>query len=245
VPRFDQKELCPRTVFLRWLALQYCHERQQVSSLVQGRALPWSAPAAKASASDTALSDEELLLQLRQRDEAALAELFDRYARLVFGIALRVIRDRGEAEDIVQEVFLHLANHCARFDPGKGTAKAWISHVALHKAIDRRAFLARRGFYDGTDVDLVKDILTGVDNLEASVAERLIAATLCGALAGLPRKQRLTLECFFFEGVSLREIAERTGETLVNVRHHFYRGLDRLRASPIVARLKEGSSHVW
>jgi RNA polymerase sigma-70 factor, ECF subfamily len=213
------------------------------NSLVQGRALPWSGPAEKTPA-DTVSSDEQLLLQLSSRNEAALAALFDRYARLVFGIALRVIRDRGEAEDIVQEVFLHLANHHTRFDPEKGTAKAWISHVALHKAIDRRAFLARRGFYDGTDVDLMKDVLTGVDNLENSVAERMIANSLCRAVAELPHRQRLTLEWFFFDGATLREIAERTGETLVNVRHHFYRGLDRLRASPIITRLKEGSSHV-
>ena len=220
-----------------------------MNSLVQGRALSWSASAAEESASESDSSgaasqrsprDEELLLRLRSRDEVALTELFDRYARLVFGISFRVIRDRGEAEDTVQEVFLHLANHCARFDPCKGTAKAWISHLALHKAIDRRGFLARRGFYDGTSVDQVKDILMGHDNLESAVAERLIATAVCGALAGLPRRQRLTLEWFFFEGASLREIADRTGETLVNVRHHFYRGLHRLRASPIVARLKEG-----
>ncbi len=192
----------------------------------------------KASPSEACIVDDALMMRLRSRDEAALAELFDRYARLVFGIALRVIRDQGEAEEIVQDVFLRLLQHAGKFDPAKGTLRAWISHLALQQALDRRSFLTRRRFYDGTDLEFLEDSLKGDQDLEAEVAGQLIGTELRKALDELPPKQSITLEWFFYEGCSLREISERLDETLVNARHHFYRGLETLRRSSIVVRLK-------
>jgi RNA polymerase sigma-70 factor (ECF subfamily) len=175
---------------------------------------------------------------LRSKDEAALVELFDRHARLVFGIAFRILEDRGEAEELVQELFLHLMARADRFDPMKGPGRAWISHLAVHKAIDRRGFLKRRRFYDGTDLQTVEDSLQGGDDIEAALLRDSLGGQLRRALEELPARQRITLEWFFFEGCTLGEIGERLAESHFNVRHHFYRGLEKLRRSPIIVRLK-------
>ena len=190
----------------------------------------------------TNLSDEQLLLRLRTQDEAAISELFDRHARLVFGIAFRVLQDRGEAEELVQELFLHLVGSAERFDPAKSPARSWISHLAVHKSLDRRSFLQRRRFYDGTDLEVVEDTLHGDEDVEGALIRDSLAGQMRQALEELAPKQRITLEWFFFEGSSLREISERLGETHTNVRHHFYRGLERLRRSPIIVRLKGESA---
>lgn len=225
-----------------------------MGSPLTSRILSWGRPSRNGASEETEpkessrasltkeLSDEQLLLRLRTRDEAAVAELFDRHARLVFGIAFRVLQDRGEAEELVQELFLHLVGSAERFDPAKSPARSWISHLAAHKSIDRRTFLQRRRFYDGTELGVVEDTLRGADDIEGALIRDSLAGQMRLALEELAPKQRITLEWFFFEGSSLREISERLGESHINVRHHFYRGLEKLRRSPIIARLKGESA---
>jgi len=173
------------------------------------------------------------------KDAEALDLLFGRYARLVFAIALRILNDRNEAEDVIQEVFFSLYQKAVLFDPGKGTAKGWIVQVAFSRARDRRAHLSRRGFYSGTDVESLQDTLIGQTDVEHEVGVRLDFSHLRCALEELTTIQRRTVELFYFEGLELREISERLREPFGNVRHHFYRGLERLRKSPVVKRLRD------
>lgn len=183
-------------------------------------------------------SDEDLMERLRARDSEALDALFRRYARLVMGIAFRTLRDHGEAEDTVQETFLYLFRKAALFDAQKGSAKAWIVQVAFHRALDKKSYLTRRGFYFGTEIDSAEDTLLGTTDLDREVGARLNRAKLEEAFAELPHAQRRTLEMFFFEGMEMREIAGKLGESLGNVRHRYYRGLERLRKSAFVSRLR-------
>lgn len=183
-------------------------------------------------------SDEELMERLRDSDSAALDTLFGRYARLVMGIALRALRDHGEAEDAVQETFLYIYRKAALFDAQKGTAKAWIVQVAFHRALDKRAYLVRRGFYSGTEIDSVGDTLMVADDSVRQADARINGAMLGVAFAELSQVQRRTLELFFFEGMDMREIADAIGETLGNVRHYYYRGLERLRENVFVKELR-------
>src|ERR1700719_4507914 len=185
------------------------------------------------------LSDEELMAGLVAKDAEALDLLFGRYSRLVFAIALRILNDRNEAEDVVQEVFLSLYQKAVLFDSAKGTAKGWIVQVAFSRARDRRAHLSRRGFYSGTDVESLQDTLIGQTDVEHEVSVKLDFSQLRCAFEELNTIQRRTLELFYFEGLELREISERLHEPFGNVRHHFYRGLERLRKSPAVKRLRE------
>jgi len=184
-------------------------------------------------------SDEELMVGLQVKDAEALDLLFGRYSRLVFAIALRIVNDRSEAEDVVQEVFFSLYQKAILYDSAKGTAKGWVVQIAFSRARDRRAHLSRRGFYSGTDVESLHDTLIGQTDVEHDVGVRLDFSQLRCAFEDLTTIQRQTLELFYFEGLELREISERLREPFGNVRHHFYRGLDRLRKSPAVKRLRD------
>jgi RNA polymerase sigma-70 factor, ECF subfamily len=183
--------------------------------------------------------DEELMGRLQANDATALDILFDRYSRLVLGISLRVLRDYGEAEDVVQEVFFHVFQRAALFDPSKGSAKGWIIQVAFHRALDKRAHLGRRGFYLGTEIESLDDTLLGETDLDREIGAKLNRAQLEKAFEELPEMQRHTLELFYFEGLELREISEKLNEPLANVRHHYYRGLAKLRKSAFVKKLRE------
>jgi len=178
------------------------------------------------------------MAQVQANDPAALELLFDRYSRLVLTIARGIVRDSGEAEDVVQEVFFYLYRKAALFDGSKGSVKNWILQIGLHRALDRKAHLARRGFYAGTEISSVDDILLGETDLEREIGAKLDHARLGKAFQHLPESQRLTLELFYFEGLELREISEKLGEPLGNTRHHFYRGLERLRKSAFVQSLR-------
>ena len=193
----------------------------------------------KVSHDPARISDEVLLSFLQAGDLEALSVLFSRYARLVLGIGLRILRDAGEAEDLVQDVFLRLFEKAHTFDASKGTARTWIVQVAYRHACGRRAHLGRRGFYSGTDLNDVENALLEDTRLEERSAARLTGALLLTAFEELSDKQRATLHLYYFEGLELREIAQKLGETLENTRHHFYRGLERLRKSAIALGLCE------
>jgi len=175
---------------------------------------------------------------LWEKDSNALEALFGRYSRLVMGIAFRILRDHSEAEEVVQEVFLYLYQKAALFDPAKGMAKAWIVQIAFSRALDRKAHLSRRGFYVGTEIESVTDTLMGNVDFEKEIGAKLDIEHLQGAFEDLTHMQRRTIELFYFEGMELREIGEKLHEPFANVRHHFYRGLERLRKSPSVLRLR-------
>src|SRR5262245_35032959 len=95
-----------------------------------------------------ALNDEEVMSSLQAGADDALAVLFDRYHRLVYSIAVRIVRDRGEAEDVTQIVFLDFYKAAAQFDPAKGTTKTWLLQYAYHRALGRKRHLNVRRFYD-------------------------------------------------------------------------------------------------
>jgi len=219
-----------------------------MSSPPQGRALTFpiawsrsqehSVPALK-TAGDRSPSDEDVMARLQSNDSGALEILFGRYARLVLTIARGIVRDSGEAEDVVQEAFFYLYKKSILFDGSKGSAKNWITQIALHRALDKKSHLARRGFYAGTDIGSLGDILLGETDLDREIGAKLNRVQLERAFEQLPEMQRLTLELFYFEGLDLREISEKLNQPLGNSRHHFYRGLERLRKSAFVQRLRE------
>lgn len=177
------------------------------------------------------LSDEELMAQLQTGCDDALAVLFDRYHRLVYVIAARVVRDEGEAEDVMQTVFLDIYRAKAQFDASKGSTKVWLLQYAYHRSLNRRRQLNSGNFYRPSDV---QDFSEGGEQAAPSVHFLLppqeSSILVQEALATLNKAQKSTLELAYFEGLTMREIAGRTGESVANVRHHFYRGLDKLRS---------------
>jgi len=183
--------------------------------------------------------DEEVMARLCAGDSAALNFLLDRYSRLVLSIANRILRDRGEAEETVQDVFLQIYKKANQFDPDRGTAKAWIVQIAFHKTYDRRSHLIRMGFYSEVEVDATCERLRDKTDLDRELGSKLNRVQIDKALNELSDRQRRTLELYFFEGLTLADIAQKLAESKENTRHHLYRGMERLRESIFVRRIKD------
>jgi RNA polymerase sigma-70 factor, ECF subfamily len=190
------------------------------------------------------LSDADLMSYLQAGCNDALAILFDRYFRLVLSIALKIVRDPGEAEDVMQIVFLEIFRSVAQFDPTKSTTKVWILQYAYHRAIDRRKHLSARHFYNQTNLEDVDNRLKETSTL-GSLTQEESKVLLQQGLATLSGAQKQVIELVSSNGLSMKEIANKTGDSLVNVRHHYYRGLQKLRS--FVGRTREmkkvGGSH--
>jgi RNA polymerase sigma-70 factor, ECF subfamily len=177
------------------------------------------------------LNDDELMRQLQGGQGDALGVLFDRYHRLVLSIALKIVRDRGEAEDVMQNVFLEIFRAAAQFDPAKGTTKSWILQYAYHRSLNRRQQLTTRHFYRETNIEAqLETHASESGSLLARFSQPELKHLLRQGLAKLNRQQRRVLELASYDGLSMGEIADKTGESVSNVRHYYYRGLKKLRA---------------
>ena len=169
------------------------------------------------------------MASLQQGQGDALAVLFDRYQKLVLSIALRIVRDPGEAENVTQTVFLDIYRAVAQFDPSKGNTKVWLMQYAYHRAINRRHHLQGREFYKDTELeetDTLPEEAHATFGLSSAETKELVRQSM----AALSEDQRSVIELACYEGLSMREIAERTGDSFANVRHHYYRGLQKLRS---------------
>jgi RNA polymerase sigma-70 factor (ECF subfamily) len=166
--------------------------------------------------------DAALIARLRAGDQNAMAELYDRYSGVVYGVALRVLANATAAEDVVQEIFLQLWRNPQAFDANRGRLAPWLAVIARNRAIDH---LRRRPAED--DIDELP-ISTGID-LEGEAAQKLAVDKVRGALAQLPQEQRKTLEMAFFEGMTHTEISGKTGEPLGTVKTRIRAGLLALR----------------
>jgi len=180
----------------------------------------------------TRLSDEVLMSHVEAGHGDALAVLFDRFHRLIFNIAFKVLRNVAEAEDVLQTVFMEIYRDAAQFDPAKGTIRVWLLQYAYHRSFNRQRYLNVRRFEHAADVKVVDrrdaDEFFLANSVSLTFAERKLLVRQ--ALGILSESQRRTLELAFFEGMSVHEISQRTGESVGNVRHHYYRGLSKLRA---------------
>ena len=166
--------------------------------------------------------DKALIARMRAGDQSAMADLYDRYSGVVYGVALRVLANTTAAEDVVQEVFLQLWRNPQSFDAERGRLGPWLAVIARNRAIDH---LRKRPPED--DIDELP-ISTGL-NLEDDTAQRLAIEKIRGVLALLPQDQRKALELAFFEGMTHTEIAGKTGEPLGTVKTRIRAGLLALR----------------
>jgi len=167
-------------------------------------------------------TDLALVSGVRSGDESAMARLYDKYASIVYSVALRVLGDTGVAEDVLQEVFMQLWRNPGVFDSNRGNLAAWLSVIARNRAIDN---LRKRR--PETDID---DIVVSVVPDLASDAERSRAMQkVRGTLGSMPENQRTALEMAYFEGLSHSEIAAKTGEPLGTIK-------TRIRTALLVLR---------
>ncbi|HLA11526.1 MAG TPA: sigma-70 family RNA polymerase sigma factor [Pyrinomonadaceae bacterium] len=167
---------------------------------------------------------------LQEENHDALALLFDRHHRLVLHVASKILRDTGEAEDLMQEVFFEIFQKACSFDPKKGSAKTWILQYAYHRSLDRRHYLRVRQFYNQTEISDL-NISEPYYSLYSwnGLSFQEWARILKQGIVTLNEKQRRTIELGYFQGLELREIATAMDESLPNVRNYYYRGIKKLR----------------
>jgi RNA polymerase sigma-70 factor (ECF subfamily) len=166
--------------------------------------------------------DSALLSLVQTGDQSAMSAIFDQYAPLVYSVALRVLRDPGEAEDIMQEIFVQLWKNPGAFVSGRGSLGAWLVVVARNRSID---ILRRRRPSDPIELF---DLPAPTDL--ASEAERsILMVKVREALQKLPGEQQQSLEMAFFDGLTHSEIAEKTGDPLGTVKTRIRLGLISVR----------------
>jgi RNA polymerase sigma factor (sigma-70 family) len=170
------------------------------------------------------LSDEALVALAARSEHSALAELYDRYGRPAYGLALRILRDDALAEDAVQDAFLALWRTAARFVPERGKASTWILTLVHRRAVD----LVRREEHRRADtLESAPDV--GGDAVEEEALLRLQRERVQAALRQLPDQQREALELAYYGGFTQSELAERLGQPLGTIKSRMFSGLSRLR----------------
>jgi RNA polymerase sigma-70 factor (ECF subfamily) len=166
--------------------------------------------------------DGSLLAQLRSGDQGAMAMLYDRYSRLVYSVALRVLRDPATAEDVLQEVLMQLWRNPDSFTAARGNLGSWLAVVARNRSIDT---LRRKRV--STQIDDLPLVAPG--NLADEAERKALTERARAAIQQLPREQRKTLEMAFFDGLPHTEIAEMTGDPLGTVKTRIRTALLSLR----------------
>jgi len=175
-------------------------------------------------------TDDVLMLRLQKKDVEALGLLYRRYARLVYSVCFRLLRDSAEAEDLVHEVFLCLYKRCRSFDPAKGSVRSWLLQLTYHKCFDWRDYLkARHGYGQGSGEEHTPAAHSQLAQ-DSDPADLIIwNPRMKAAFSSLSKEQQSTLELYYFEGYTFQEVAEELGYSYGNAKNHFYRGIERLR----------------
>lgn len=171
---------------------------------------------------NSSMDDLDLLSEIRSGKQDALAAFFDRYSRMVYSVALRVLNDPGEAEDVMQEIFLQIWQKPAAFVSGRGSLGGWLVVVARNRAIDR---LRRRMPSDPVELFA----LPASTNLAQEAERGFLVEKIQAAMATLPADQRRSIELAFFQGMSHPEIAEETGAPLGTVKTRIRLALNAIR----------------
>ena len=174
------------------------------------------------------LSDEALVALMARSDETALAELYDRYGRVAFGLALRMLRDEALAEDAVQEGFLAVWRAAARFVPERGKASTWILTLVHRRAVDivRREERRRAEPLESESRPDPSDPSGSAEDAAWLGFER---DRVQAALRALPDTQRETIELAYYGGFTQTELAERLGQPVGTIKSRMFTGLARLR----------------
>jgi RNA polymerase sigma-70 factor (ECF subfamily) len=175
--------------------------------------------------------DESFILaRIAQQDETALAELYDRYARVLYSVAFKSLGSVEESEEVVLDVFSQVWRIAKRYDSQKGRVDTWLFMLARSRILDRLRAIQRVGKLPTTSVDAVEIQIGGssVDPIEdALIAER--RTQVLAALKTLPPEQRLVLELAYYKGMTQSEIAAQTGFSLGTVKTRVRLGLNKLR----------------
>jgi RNA polymerase sigma-70 factor (ECF subfamily) len=180
-----------------------------------------------------------LIQEMARGDRDAFERFYDRYASLVYTVALRILRVRSDAQDLLQEVLLQVWRQAGSYSPDRGSPEAWLLTITRSRAIDKQRSVRRieRGLTATGDPPR----LEGGGKVESGTTQSDARLTLHGALQKMPEAQRTVLELAYFDGLTQSEIAARLGEPLGTVKTRIRAALQRLREL-IGAKAPEGPS---
>jgi RNA polymerase sigma-70 factor, ECF subfamily len=168
-----------------------------------------------------------LIQQVAQQDRDAFSQLYDRFSTLVFTLAMRMLKARSDAEDLLEEVFAQVWRKAESYSAERGSPEAWIISIARGLAIDKmRSIRRRRNSFVLTDN---RARVESGDNVESSLPESEVQIGVNSALANLPKAQRKVMELAYLDGLTQTEIAERLAEPLSTVKTRMRSGIQRLR----------------
>ena len=183
--------------------------------------------------------DRELLQAIARQDADALVALFDRYNRLAFGLAYRILGDAFAAEEVVQDAFMSIWRNAASYDLARGTVRTWLLTIVRNRAIDQL-----RGRFGRSQSDVALDTvapLLAASDLWDDVLVEIQAMDVRAALGALPEEQRVAIELAYFEGLTHVEIAERLGIPLGTVKSRLRLGLQKLHDLLVTTRVRRQS----
>ena len=179
---------------------------------------------------DDRLADQATLVRMARGDHGALGELYDRHARLVFSLALRILQNSADAEDVVQEVFAQVWTQAARYDSARGAVAAWMLTMTRSRAIDR--LRSRRSRPESpSESQVVENVPDAAVRQDLQLLSGEQVANLQRALNELPAAQRVALELAYYEGLSHVEVAARLSEPLGTVKTRIRQAVIKLRES--------------
>ena len=167
-----------------------------------------------------------MLKAIAARDEAALAQLYDRYDRILFGLLMRILNNREEAEDVLQETFLQIWRKAADFDESRGRPFTWLVTLARSRAIDRLRTLASR---ERVAEAGAREVSEKVSDAATDALKSEQRGLVSDALAKLPDEQKRPIMLAYFDGLTQTEIATRLGAPLGTVKTRMRTGMIRLR----------------
>jgi RNA polymerase sigma factor (sigma-70 family) len=171
------------------------------------------------------LSDEAVVAVVARGDEVALAELYDRFGKIAWGLALRILRDDSLAEDAVQDAFLAAWGTAARFVPERGSARTWVLTLVHRRAVD---LVRREQRRRGEPLEAAPEP-RGEAGADDDALLRLERERVQRALAQLPDREREAIELAYFGGFTQSELADRLGQPLGTIKSRMFSGLARLR----------------
>ena len=174
--------------------------------------------------------DASLVRRMANGDEQALGALYDRWHPLVHAVVLRILRQREDVEDVVEEAFWQAWRQAARFETARGSVQTWLLTIARSRALDKVRSLKRlreEPLVGENGESIVQQVAVGDPGLDAESAER--RRIVITALAELPAEQREALELGYFGGLSQSEIADRTGQPLGTIKTRMRLAMQKLK----------------
>ena len=187
-------------------------------------------------------TDVELLDRIAARDPQAVSDLYDRHRRLLFGLILRIVRDRNDAEEVLQEVFLTVWNRAETFNRTLGSPIAWLVGIARNRGIDRlRANRTRPASHGDAGADDAAARAPAADNPESSAVRKELEGGVSRALSVLPAEQRALIEHAYYLGLTHSELAERFALPLGTVKTRIRTGMTALRRELEPKQMDHGS----